>query len=110
MHSEAKISVLIVDDHNIVREGLRALLQRQPHLEVVGESVDGISTVSSRKEREVLQLVAEGRPTKDIALRLKVSVKTVDKHRARIMEKLNIHSVAELTKFAIREGLTPLER
>jgi DNA-binding NarL/FixJ family response regulator len=62
------------------------------------------------REREVLQLMAEGRATKEIASDLKVSIKTVETHRRQIMEKLNIHSVAELTKYAIREGLTSLER
>ena len=58
------------------------------------------------REREVLQLVAEGATTKEIASGLHVSVKTVDSHREHIMNKLNIHNVAELTKYAIREGVT----
>jgi len=62
------------------------------------------------KEREVLQLLAEGYSTKKIARRLKVSVKTIETHRQHIMTKLDLHSVAELTKYAIREGLTSLER
>ena len=61
------------------------------------------------REREVLQLLAEGKNTKEIASALNVSVKTVETHRAQIMERLDLHSVAELTKFAIREGLTSLE-
>ena len=61
------------------------------------------------REREVLQLLAEGSATKQIAARLGVSVKTVETHRSRIMAKLNIRSVAELTKYAIREGLTSLD-
>jgi DNA-binding NarL/FixJ family response regulator len=65
--------------------------------------------VLSAREREVLQLVAEGKSTKETAARLNVSVKTVETHRKQIMDKLNIRSVAELTKYAIREGLTPLE-
>jgi len=63
----------------------------------------------TNREREVLQLMAEGRNTKDIALNLNLSVKTVEAHRQRIMDRLNIHNVAELTKYAVREGLTPLE-
>ncbi|MBW1981305.1 MAG: response regulator transcription factor [Deltaproteobacteria bacterium] len=63
----------------------------------------------SAREREVLQLLAEGLPTKQIAFRLHVSVKTVETHRRRIMEKLGLHSIAELTKYAVREGLTSLE-
>jgi DNA-binding NarL/FixJ family response regulator len=61
------------------------------------------------REREVLQLMAEGYATKEVAHRLHVSVKTVETHRRQIMEKLDLHSVAELTKYAIREGLTTLE-
>jgi DNA-binding NarL/FixJ family response regulator len=60
----------------------------------------------SGREREVLQLLAEGKSAKDIAGRLHISVQTVNTHRQHIMKKLDIGSVAELTKFAIREGLT----
>ena len=65
-------------------------------------------TVLTNREREVLQLIAEGNSTKEIAARLNVSVKTVETHRRQIMEKLGIFSIAELTKYAIREGLTSL--
>jgi DNA-binding NarL/FixJ family response regulator len=61
------------------------------------------------REREVLQLLAEGRSTKQIADQLCVSTKTVGSHREKIMAKLDIHSVAGLTKYAIREGLTSPE-
>ena len=66
-------------------------------------------SVLTAREREVLQLLAEGRSTKEIAASLSVSVKTVETHRTQIMDKLNIRSVAELTKYAIREGLTSLD-
>lgn len=66
-----------------------------------------LSTLTGR-EREVLQLVAEGKSTKEIALELHVSTKTIEANRRQIMEKLDIHSVAELTRYAVREGLTPL--
>jgi DNA-binding NarL/FixJ family response regulator len=65
--------------------------------------------VLTNREREVLQLLAEGKSTKQIALKLHISVKTVETHRRQIMEKLDIHSVAELTKYAIRKGFTSLE-
>src|SRR5665213_791685 len=65
--------------------------------------------VLTSREREVLQLVAEGLATKQIAAALHVSVKTVETHRRQIMEKLDLHSVAELTKYAIREGLASIE-
>lgn len=61
------------------------------------------------REREVLQLLAEGHTTKEIADRLQVSVKTVDVHRQNMMRKLDLHSIADLTKYAIRAGLTGLE-
>ena len=216
------IRVLLADDHQIMREGLRTLLEKQPDIEVVGEASDGRTAVSlaqqrsadvvvidvtmpelngieatrmivsdrecgprrvialsmhsnrrfmvemlkagasgyllkegtgqelvtairtvasgqtylspkvtesfvedyarhvptdrstafaslTPREREVLQLVAEGKTTKEIAGRLHVSVKTIEAHRAQIMDKLQIHSIAGLTKFAVHEGLTSSE-
>lgn len=213
------IKIILADDHKIIREGLRALLEKNPKMEVVAEAQDGLTTVNLAKkilpdivimdigmpdmngidatrqiiletrnikvialsmhsdrrfvlqmlkagasgyllkdsafeelelaiqtvmtgqpylspkitdvvikeyihnvsanestvftaltsrEREVLQLIAEGKATKEIASRLCVSVKTIETHRQQIMEKLNIRSIAELTKYAIREGLTSL--
>jgi DNA-binding NarL/FixJ family response regulator len=67
------------------------------------------SEVLTDREREVLQLMAEGKSTKQIALKLHISVKTVETHRRQMMNKLDIHTVAELTKYAIRKGLTSLE-
>ncbi|HEX7862419.1 MAG TPA: response regulator transcription factor [Verrucomicrobiae bacterium] len=64
----------------------------------------------SEREREVLQMMAEGKGTKEIAADLHLSAKTVETHRQHLMDKLEIYSVAELTKFAIREGLTTLDR
>lgn len=69
----------------------------------------GALAVLSGREREVLQLLAEGLATKEIADRLHLSGKTVESHRKAVMDKLEIRSIAELTKFAIREGLTPLD-
>lgn len=65
---------------------------------------DPLDLLSSR-EREVLQLIAEGKTNKDIATALELSVYTVDAHRGHIMEKLNLHSVSELVRFAVRKGL-----
>jgi two-component system, NarL family, response regulator NreC len=65
-------------------------------------------TLSSR-EREVLQLIAEGHSSKEIARRLELAVPTIETHRRQIMAKLNIRTVAELTKYAIREGLTSID-
>jgi DNA-binding NarL/FixJ family response regulator len=61
------------------------------------------------REREVLQLLAEGLTSSEIAVRLTVATSTVETHRRNLMRKLDLHNVAELTKFAVREGLTPLD-
>ena len=63
----------------------------------------------SPRERQVLQLIAEGKGTKEVARMLHRSVKTVESHRKNIMEKLDIHTVAELTAYAIREGMVQLD-
>ncbi len=213
------IRVIVADDHNIMRDGLKALIEKQPDIEVIGEAADGRTTIDlamklspdvilmdiampdmngieatkriieklpkvrivalsmhsdkkfiaemlnagasgyllkdcaaqeiahaihtvmsnrsylspaitdimindykhllfretlsvfsllTMREREVLQLLAEGRTTKEIAGHLNVSVKTIETHRQQIMYKLDIHTVAGLTKYAIREGLTTL--
>ena len=74
-----------------------------------GSRTDGTAfSVLTPREREVLQLLAEGRSTKQSALQLHVSVKTVETHRMQIMKKLDIHSIAGLTKYAIQEGLITL--
>ncbi|HBN09149.1 MAG TPA: DNA-binding response regulator [Cyanobacteria bacterium UBA8530] len=62
------------------------------------------------RERETIQLTAEGKTTKQTADSLGISVKTVETYRQQIMAKLNLHSIAELTKYAIREGFTSLEQ
>ena len=214
------IRIIIADDHQIVRQGLRVLIEKEPDMEVVGEAEDGQTTVSlarklhphivlmdikmpdlngieatrqiltdlpdvkiialsmypdqrfvmnmlksgargyllkesafeelaqairlvmanktylcplvtevvvkdivtlnpssnqtalvvlTSREREVLRLLAEGKRTSQIAQLLDISVKTVDTHRQQIIHKLGIRSLAELTKYAIREGLTSLE-
>jgi DNA-binding NarL/FixJ family response regulator len=61
------------------------------------------------RQREILQLIAEGRGTKEIAGILNVSVKTIETHRARLMERLDIHDVPGLVRFAIRSGLVSPE-
>jgi DNA-binding NarL/FixJ family response regulator len=68
-----------------------------------------LQRVLTAREREVLQLLAEGKSVKEIAAKLHVSEKTVHTHRQNIMEKLDIHSIAELTKYAVREGITSVE-
>jgi len=101
---------------------IRAVMANQAYLSprvagsVIEECVHRPSTVDisassvlTAREREVVQLLAEGKSTKEAALCLHVSVKTVEVHRHRIMSKLGIRTMAELTKYALREGLTSLE-
>lgn len=100
---------------------IRTALKNQTYLSpqvtetVIGDYVQLALTASgsafsllSAREREVLQLLAEGNSTAQIAERLGISVKTVETYRQHIIEKLDIRSIAELTKYAIREGLTSL--
>lgn len=63
----------------------------------------------SPRERQVLQLIAEGNSTKGVAERLQIAATTVETHRRQIMDKLNLRTIAELTKYAVREGLSPLD-
>jgi len=72
----------------------------------LAERFESAFDVLSAREREVLQLIAEGKATKEVATHLHISLKTAETHRRNLMEKLNVSSVAELTKYAIREGLT----
>ena len=63
----------------------------------------------TKRQSEILQLLAEGKSSKDIAGRLSIAVPTVETHRRQIMDKLSLRTIAELTKYAIREGLTSLD-
>jgi len=210
------ITVLIADDHAIVRQGLKALLEREEDIEVVGEAADGLDAIElgrellpevvvmdmkmplvsgleasrrlleacpdtkiimlsmaldrarvmaalkcgvagyllkdcgfdelahairtatanfpylcrevtalivrnqmadpyppeavlSQREQEVLQLIALGKSTKEIAFRFSVSTKTIETQRKSIMKKLDLHTVAQLTKYAVRTGLSSLD-
>lgn len=84
---------LLVDD----------LLNRQPNL------ASALARKLSAREQQVVRLISEGRTSREIARSLALSVRTIDAHRQQIMDKLKIRTVAELTKYAIREGLTVLE-
>jgi DNA-binding NarL/FixJ family response regulator len=74
-----------------------------------GAGKSAADTLTDR-EREVLQLIAQGKSTKEIALYLKISPKTADSNRRQIMNKLGVFTIAELTKYAIREGLTSINK
>lgn len=73
------------------------------------ESLTQPEILLTPREREVLQLIAEGHNAKNVAYQLNINVKTVDTHRQQIMKKLKMGSVAELTKYAIREGLISMD-
>lgn len=101
-------------------DAIRSVMQGRVYLSpaiagvIVGDYVQARAGASGQplpaaltgREREVLQLIAEGKATKEAAVHLNVSVKTIETHRRNLMEKLGIDSVAELTKYAIREGIT----
>jgi two-component system response regulator NreC len=74
----------------------------------ISETADGRKSLSER-ERQIIQLVAEGKSIKEISLHLHISPKTVDAHRRNLMAKLGVASVADLVKYAIRKGLTSLD-
>lgn len=72
-------------------------------------TADSLDVLTPR-QREILQLVAEGHTSKDIALRLGLSIKTVEAHRAQIMERLDVHEITGLVRFAIRAGLVTSDK
>jgi DNA-binding NarL/FixJ family response regulator len=78
------------------------------YMQRVGGKHEPLAALTAR-QREILQLVAEGNSTKEIARRLRLSVKTVETHRAQLMERLGIHEVAGLVRYAIRHGLISAE-
>ena len=73
-------------------------------------AVEGPLGALTPRQREILQLIAEGHGTKDIGFRLGLSVKTVESHRAQIMQRLDIHDIAGLVRFAIRVGLVSADK
>jgi two-component system NarL family response regulator len=117
----ASAYVLKANAYDNLRRAVRAAIEGKSYLcpEVAGVVIE-VATAShpadssvyvllGPREREVLQLLAEGLTSPQIAKQLHVSTVTVDSHRRNLMAKLGIHSVAELTKYAIREGLTTLD-
>ena len=112
--------VLKTDTSRLLIAAVEALAQRKPFFTgkvsemVLGGFLDpdraarGNGDEASRlspREREIAQILAEAKTNKEVAVKLGVSVKTIDAHRANIMRKLNLHSVAELVRYAIREKL-----
>jgi DNA-binding NarL/FixJ family response regulator len=81
----------------------------ESYIKTADQEQSSVFSTLSKREREVLQLLAEGQTTKQIGLKLHISPKTVEAHRLRVMDKLDIDNVAQLTKYAIQEGLTSAE-
>lgn len=114
--------VLKIDAHGKLVQAVRAashgksflssdiaglVVQRSTAAHAAGE-VTAYTTLGAR-EREVLQLVAEGKTSGEVASQMHISIKTVETHRRNITQKLGLHGTAELTKYAVREGLTTLD-
>lgn len=115
--------VLKIAAYDELLRAVRAASRGQTYLspEVAGNVVDRSThghrtgdasafAVLGAREREVLQLVAEGKTSAETAKQMHISIKTVETHRRNIVQKLGLHGTAELTKYAIREGLTSLDR
>jgi DNA-binding NarL/FixJ family response regulator len=96
----------------VTSEVTDALLDRHRLNSRTGAAADDANAppaeILTSREREVLQLIAEGLSSKEIAVRLGRGLKTIETHRTNIIRKLDLHSIAALTKYAIREGLTSL--
>ena len=98
-----------------VREGSSYLSPRitglviESHLRPASQPQSAASATLGPRELEIVQLLAEGHTSPQIARKLHISTRTVESHRRNIMKKLGVHSLAEITKYAIREGLTSIE-
>ena len=99
----------VVSDRTYLSSQISSLVVTE-YLQHTADPGGSAYSVLTEREREVLQLIAEGRSTKVIARDLHVSPKTIEWHRSQLMKKLRIESVAELVKYAISEGLTSVAR
>jgi DNA-binding NarL/FixJ family response regulator len=111
----AKLMLTVRNSEELTRRVVKAPVFRTPDL-AASSLVDGERTPSAGlfpttltpRERQVVQLVAEARSTKQIAFQLGIGIKTVEAHRAHVMKKLEIHSVSELVRYAISNGIVEL--
>jgi DNA-binding NarL/FixJ family response regulator len=109
--------VLKLAAHGLLLEAIRTVLRGgiflspeiAPLADEISPAPDSALQALGSREREVLQLVAEGRTSPEIAALLHIAPKTVETHRQNIMRKLGIHRLADLVKYALREGLTSLD-
>jgi DNA-binding NarL/FixJ family response regulator len=97
----------VIANHSYLSPEITDVMIRD-YKHTLSKKPDSAFAILTTREREVLQLLAEGKATKDIAAILNVSVKTIETYRHQLMDKLRIHSIADLTKYAIKEGLTSL--
>jgi two-component system NarL family response regulator len=108
VHKSAALSELV----RAIRDVMQNNIYLSPRItrQALGERLGAAASrdLLSRRERQVLALIAEGKRSSEIAERLKISIATVEVHRRNIMRKLGLHTVAELTRYAVREGLTSL--
>ncbi len=122
LEAGASAYVLKISAHSQLVEAIEAVLKGSRFLSpeitgiVVASGIQGARRVRdpdqpklTGREREVLQLVAEGRTSGEIAARLHLSTRTVEQHRRRIMAKLDLHSVAKLTHYALRTGIISID-
>jgi len=98
----------VVKNRTYLSPAIAEIMIKEYRQIVTKENLSAFSLLTSR-EREVLQHIAEGKTMKEIAFALQISVKTAETYRQHIMDKLDIHTIAGLTKYAIREGLTSIE-
>ena len=102
----AAIRTVVAGEHYLPPRVTQVLIRE--YLQRIPDDLSLTLSLLTNRETEVLQLIAEGRSTKEIAFRFGVSLKTVETQRQQIMKKLNLFSIAELTKYAVRQGLTSL--
>jgi len=108
--SELVLAIKTVERGNtyICQDITNTLINDYSKYQAIDHDVE--ETILTGRENEILQLLTEGKSTKEIAHKLFISVKTVEAHRANIMQKLDIRNLPELTKYAIRKGITSLEK
>ena len=98
----------VVANETYLSPGIASIVVKE-YRRALSRTEFSLSPGLTAREREVVQLVTEGKSSKEIASLLHVSVRTIESHRHQIMDKLDIHTIAKLTKYAIRKGITSLE-
>lgn len=102
---ELVAAVEALEDHRTYFTSKVAQMMLDGYLRPQDDTIFSSQPILTPREREVIQLVAEGKSTKEVAIALSLSVKTAETHRTNLMRKLNLHSVADLTLYAVRNGI-----